>query len=508
MSSLGDGLAGNGDARPAVPSVMLLVGAILALTAVRLVGQHFSVVDIDVDEAQYWEWSRALAFGYFSKPPLIAWLGAASDLVCGDGIACIRAPAPLFYAATSLLVYATAREVYGGTAAFWAGLAVATAPGVSFSARIMSTDVPLLFFWALALVAYVKLMGRGGWTWAVVLATAFGLGLLTKYAMAYFVLGVLVAAAVSNEARALLASPRLWLGLAAGAAMLAPNIFWNVDHGFVTAGATAGYVGRSGPGIHFFKAIEFLAAQLALAGPIVFGTLVILFVRFGARDLSGDDRVMLAFALPPLLLVTVGALYSGRANANWAAAALISAMVVTSAFLVRGRWWRVLTASVAIGMAVQAMLLLADAFADRVTIPAFAQDVDLYQPALGWRQLGDKVGELAEGSGAASIAAEGRGEVSTLIYYRRFDRRPIFVWLGNDRPTNHFELTRPLNAAAPEPILFLSRCQAADRLRRDFAAVTDLGPVTTATGPNSLRSYRAFLLGGRRDGIGPLAPCG
>ena len=25
------------------------------------------------DEAQYWLWSRTLDFGYFSKPPMVAW---------------------------------------------------------------------------------------------------------------------------------------------------------------------------------------------------------------------------------------------------------------------------------------------------------------------------------------------------------------------------------------------------------------------------------------------------
>ena len=45
--------------------------------------------------------------------------------------------------------------------AFWAALSFTFATGVAFSARIISTDVPLLFSWALALLAYVKLLGRG-----------------------------------------------------------------------------------------------------------------------------------------------------------------------------------------------------------------------------------------------------------------------------------------------------------------------------------------------------------
>ncbi len=495
------------DASPAAGAA-LFVATVVALTLARLVGQQFSAVNIDVDEAQYWSWSHALAFGYFSKPPLIAWLDWVSGLACGDSIACIRAPAPLLYAATSLLVYAIARELYGGTVGLWAGLSLATGPGVDFSSRLMTTDVPLLFFWALALFAYVRLMRGGGWRWSVVLAIAFGCGLLAKYAMVYFVLGVVGAAAVSEEAWRLLRGPRLWVGLVVGVVIFAPNILWNVENGLVTAQTTAAYVTTSGWRVHLVEVIGFVIAQFAVFGPAIFGTLLVLFFRFGAGALSEYDRAMLAFAAPPLVLVILGGLYSGNAYANWAAAGLIAATVAATAYLVRGRWWRTLAAGVAVGVLVQAGLLVGDAVAERVTIPALGENADvLYRQLLGWQQLGEKVGELAEANGAAAIAAERRGDVSTLTYYRRNDSRPIFIWSRNQQPTNHFELTRALDASAPEPILFLSACPRAARLEGSFAEVTDLGSFATPTGPTTSRSYRAFLLAGRRGEIEPLAPC-
>ena len=68
---------------------------ICALTMARLIGLALSSVDLFSDEAQYWSWSRELAFGYFSKPPMLAWMIAAAGHVCGDSEACVRAPAPL-----------------------------------------------------------------------------------------------------------------------------------------------------------------------------------------------------------------------------------------------------------------------------------------------------------------------------------------------------------------------------------------------------------------------------
>jgi hypothetical protein len=500
------GGAGVRAAPPPTASATLFVAVLAVLTLVRLVGLQFSAVNIGVDEAQYWSWSHELAFGYFSKPPLIAWLNWLSGLACGDGVACIRSPAPLLYAGTSLLVYATARALYGETAGFWAGLTMATGPAVVFSARMMTTDVPLLFFWALALVAYVRLMRGGGWRWSAVLAVAFGFGMLAKYAMVYFILGVVGAAAFSAEARGLLKNPRLWLGLAAGAAIFGPNILWNMENGLATAHATAAYVDTDGWGLHVHETIEFVLAQFAVFGPVVFATLLVLFFRFGA--LGAYDRVMMAFAAPPLVLVVLGGLYSGSAYANWAATGVIAATIVTAAYLVRGRWWRTLAAGVAFGLLVQAFLLVADAVAERVSIPPLGEDADvLYERLLGWEGLGERVGQMAEANGAASIVTEGRSAIATLTYYRRDDPRPIYVWPRHPTPVDPFEFTSALDASAPEPMLFLSGCPQAARLEGTFAEVADLGALTMATGPTTSRTYYAFLLAGRRGKIGTLAPC-
>jgi len=95
-------------------------------------------------------WGEGL--GRLSKPPLIAWLIAGTTAVCGDTEACVRLPSPLFYAATSAVVFVLARAMYDERIAAWSAVVLATLPGVSFSAIIASTDVPLLFFWALALL--------------------------------------------------------------------------------------------------------------------------------------------------------------------------------------------------------------------------------------------------------------------------------------------------------------------------------------------------------------------
>src|SRR5687767_5052072 len=137
--------------------LMLCIAILVAVTVVRLIGLVYSQVDLFFDESQYWAWSRELAFGYFSKPPLLSWVIAGAEAVCGSSEACIRAPAPVLYLGTCLVSYAIARTLYDETTAFWSAMLLTFCAGLAFSSRIISTDVPLLFLWAVALLSYVKL---------------------------------------------------------------------------------------------------------------------------------------------------------------------------------------------------------------------------------------------------------------------------------------------------------------------------------------------------------------
>ena len=117
MTALSDSV---GRSRVLAPGLGLALAILAILTLIRLIGLKFSTVDLFFDEAQYWAWSREPAFGYFSKPPLLAWIIAIAEHICGSSEACIRAPAPILYFGTSLLVYAVARQLYDTRVAFYA----------------------------------------------------------------------------------------------------------------------------------------------------------------------------------------------------------------------------------------------------------------------------------------------------------------------------------------------------------------------------------------------------
>src|SRR6266851_2225146 len=125
-----------GGALSAAPAIERAYGrwagaAIAVVTAARIAWLAVPTTGLYPDEAQYWFWAQHLAFGYYSKPPLVAWLIALTTALFGDGEFAVRLAAPLLHAATAGIVYAIAARLYDRRTGFWAGLAYATLPGVS-----------------------------------------------------------------------------------------------------------------------------------------------------------------------------------------------------------------------------------------------------------------------------------------------------------------------------------------------------------------------------------------
>jgi hypothetical protein len=218
-----------------------------------------------------------------------------------------------------------------------------------------------------------------------------------------------------------------------------------------------------------------------------------------------EDRLMLAFSLPVLLLITVVG-FTTRAHPNWAAPAFISGAIVVAAAMVREGSWRWIAASLAIGVFAQSVLLVTDTMADRVKVPLVAKP-DVYERTMGWRSLGNETLKIAARAGAKTIVGDGRDMVASLIYYLRDDPRPVLTWPRRDVPDDHFDLTRPLTSAAPEPVLFVSACPSGERLKTSFRNVESLGAFATPSGPTTKRDYYAFKLSGGRNPIAPLPYC-
>jgi 4-amino-4-deoxy-L-arabinose transferase-like glycosyltransferase len=471
--------------------------ALALIAAFRLLALALNGTDLYMDEAQYWAWSQDLALGYFSKPPLIAWIIHGATAVCGDGEACIRIPSVTLHLVTAVLVYGIAARLYSDEVAFWAGLGYALLPAVSLSSGIISADVPLLAAWALALYAFVGLLAAPTFSGAALLALALGLGLNAKYAMAYFVLCAAIYFVIAPERRARLKEPHMWLALAGGIALIVPNIVWNASNSFVTFAHTAANANWRGIPFHPGKAAEFLLAQFGVFGPILFGALLVIAWRAAKRPagVRAADKLLLAFSVPILLLVTTQGLIS-RAHTNWAAPAYVGAIVLVTAVMIRDRAWTWMRASFAIHATLALIIAGATWQAGRLALPVIG---DPWARTLGNRGLAAAVKtELAKaaqkGRPIGSVLTDDREIAAALSYYARDVGVPLLSWRKDGTPGSYFESKFPFTASAPSPTLLVTLRPAVPAVTNRFGSVDPRSTRSIPAGEHATRTVHFSLL--------------
>ncbi|MDX2258769.1 MAG: glycosyltransferase family 39 protein [Hyphomicrobiaceae bacterium] len=497
--------------------VRALFLALVALLAVRLVALYLNGTDLFFDEAQYWFWSTEPAFGYYSKPPLIAWLIGATTALCGDGEMCVRLASPVLHTLTALAIFWLGRALYDASVGVLAALAYATLPGVSVSAGIISTDVPLLAAWAVALAALVELLrtgpaasaatvgqaspgGASSWQPSLALGVALGLGLNAKYAMAWFVMCLAVYLVATPTSRWLLRDSRLWAALAVAALLIAPNIAWNSANAFATFSHTADNAKWGGSLVNPGKAAEFFAAQFGVFGPILFGALLVIGWRATKGRLAEADRLLLCFSVP-LIAVILAQAFVSRAHANWAAPAYVAASVLVVATMLRDRAFGWMRASFAVHLAVVALVIAGTTLAGRAS-PPFGPDP--FARTLGWRNVAEVVQMEVErarkaGEPYAAVLTDDRPVTAALLYYLRTSAIPVLAWQAGPYPTDHFQMTRGYAPARGAPLLLVSLGSPNEAVTGRFAAVARLGEHTVAAGPSTSRTVHLVRLSADRQ---------
>ena len=142
---------------------------ILLIFIIRVISILNSPLGLSVDEAQYWDWSNNLQFGYFSKPPVIAWLIAFTTYFFGIAEWSVRLSAPIIHFLITVMIWFISKNIYSVKIANLSALIWATLPLNSFGSLIISTDTPLLLFWCVSLFALLKTLESNKVFWPILL---------------------------------------------------------------------------------------------------------------------------------------------------------------------------------------------------------------------------------------------------------------------------------------------------------------------------------------------------
>jgi 4-amino-4-deoxy-L-arabinose transferase-like glycosyltransferase len=466
----------------------MAVYAIVAITVARLLWLAFQSAGLYPDEAQYWFWSRHLALGYYSKPPLVAWLIALTTAFFGNGEFAVRLAAPLLHATAAGFVYAIAVRLYDQRIGFWATLAYATLPGVSLSAFLISTDAVLLPCWAAALYGFVRARERDAIGWWAATGVAIGFGLLAKYAMGYWLISAFGFVLLRRSERRHLRGLIIAVGIAA--LLYAPNLWWNWSHSFATYLHVRDNAELRGALIHPEALFEFLISQLGVFGPLFFVVTLLLCIaptRFGGPR----AQLLSAFAWPTLLIVTVVSLLS-RAQPNWAAPAYVSAVVLLVAAALERGWRLTLAASIALHLAAAIVL-----FGGSEAIANAGFDVPAtYDPLhrlRGWRTLGDKVGAALAAHPDLRLMADDREILAALVYYVQPHPFGAVAWDPLPGISNQWDLENNLSRYRGDSFLAVTVHDLAEQMRPAFASLTELAKIDIKSGPGGGQRYVLYI---------------
>ena len=442
--------------RPSGPVLTLpLVWAVLAgLLAVRLAAIMISPLGPGVDEAQYWLWGQTPQLGYYSKPPLIAWLLALTDRLFDSQIIGLRVAAPVFHMLTALFLWQAGAVVFSEKAGRLAALLWACLPAVGLGSFVMSTDTPMLLFWSAGLFCFAHALkaGRHVYSWIICCGICIGLSALAKYAGLYFILG---AAAVLAADRTRSGRQRAVLMLMFCMAVLVtslPTWIWNFSNGFVTLLHLGENANLQNSQASFGGAAAFWAAQLGVAGPIA---LVMMICTTATVRRGGPGRWLHLFVWPVLVIMTVQA-FLKEANANWAVAAYPAATLLVSQMIVASRQTLMRRAG---QLALLVNLVICSGFiaaSATGSLGPLAPESDPFRHLKGWPALAEQTLNTAQATGAKTLIAYDRESAALLHWHLQDTDLAIVLPRLGPGQGNHYHRTYPLGPGSARPLLALT----------------------------------------------------
>lgn len=215
--------------RTADPTVFAIAAAIVLLHLVTNNRYGFHR-----DELQFLSDAVHLDWGYVPYPPLTPFLEHILLSIFGLSMVGLRLFAVIAQATAIIVTGLMARDLGGARLAqITAALAVAFTPLSLFEGTEFQYTSFDYLWWILIAWFTVRLLRSDNPRWRLAIGAVIGLGLETKYAIAFLIAGVLAGVALS-QARRYLHSKWFWAGVAVALLIFLPNFIWLVRHDFIS----------------------------------------------------------------------------------------------------------------------------------------------------------------------------------------------------------------------------------------------------------------------------------
>jgi len=377
----------------------LLAGYVVAWSTYGAIAKGSQ--DLHFDIGEMFAWSNQIGLSAPTHPPLGAWLVRLwFDVMPAQDWA--------FYL-LAILVATVALWIAWRIAGRYLppekrvlGLALLSLlPFYNFHALKYNASSVLTPFWAATTWWFFLSFETRRTSFAAFAGFAAGAAMLGKYWSIFLLAGLGLAALTDPRRAAYFRSPAPWVTIAAGAAVLAPHLFWIATHGFTTVDfaftSHATSLARAAAG-----SLYFLFSVLGyIAAPIVLGALATLPSVAAIKDTlapGAPERRMLivAFAAPLLLAALVAVAARADLDPLWSMSAmtLLPVVLFSSPLLEVNRTAAVNILALAI---VLPLLMLAASpvialVIHRQSVPNYASHYRLIAQAVeqAWRAQSDK----------------------------------------------------------------------------------------------------------------------
>lgn len=239
-------------------NIILFTMAIIAiLFHILLNGQY----GFHRDELDFVMNARRLDWGYVSYPPMTPFFARIGLELFGESLRGLRVIPAIVQGIVMVLAALMARDMGGKRSAqVLTAFVVFITPVSLFGGTVIMYFAFDYLWWVVVAFFMVRLLASDDPRYWLGIGAGIGLGMMTKYTMAFWVAG-LIAAVLITPARKHLRSKWLYLGAALALLIYLPNLIWQIQHDFISLEYLDSIHARD---ISWGRADEFWTEQLFL----------------------------------------------------------------------------------------------------------------------------------------------------------------------------------------------------------------------------------------------------
>ncbi|MHA7129691.1 ArnT family glycosyltransferase [Algoriphagus namhaensis] len=357
-------------------------------------------LDLFTEEAQYWLWSENLAWHYYSKPPMVAYLNWLSTSIFGTTELAIRLIPISFGLGIALLVYQFGTYLYSPKVGFWSAMILQAMPFWWLVSTFHTTDTSITFFWTLCFFLLYRGIKEDKKRWYALagLAGAFGLMSKTVMLLAFPFLFLFLfqrRSLVKKWPQVLLFSAILSLGFL-------PMLIWNMDNDWLTfrhlAQLAGGGEGGESPSFleRLLQSGAYLGGQLAMVSvfllPIFFASI------WNVYKYRSQENFYLLLPAALTFLGFLGLSLGTEVIVNWPVFAYVGLPIIMSAWLAEQgpTWSKLRNWTVAISILLPLLLILPDlTFLKSIPVVKKGEKA-IFRRMSGYEALSDRIDHLQD----------------------------------------------------------------------------------------------------------------